>query len=87
MGNENIQEKESIENLLKRLEEIVIDLERGDLPLEQAIVKYEEGCQRYQRCHAILDSIEKKIVLLSKKDDGTIAEVPFNPEQSKNFKR
>ena len=83
---EQTQEKESFETTLRRLEEIVVELERGELPLEHAIARYEEGVHRLNRCYAILDSLEKKVALLSKKEDGSVHEVPFLPE-TKNLKR
>ena len=71
-------EKESFESSLHRLEEIVAELERGDLPLESSLAKYEEGVNRLKKCYTILEVIEKKIAIISKKEDGLIQETPFN---------
>ena len=73
--------KETFEISLKRLEEIVAELERGDFPLEQSLAKYEEGVNRLKSCYRILEDVEKKITLISRKEDGSIEEVPF--EQAK----
>lgn len=76
-GATNDAEKDSFADSLQRLEEIVLDLERGDLPLEISLAKYEEGIAKLKKCYAILDSIERKISLITKKEDGTIQETPF----------
>ena len=78
----NANDKENFETSLKRLEEIVAELERGDLPLELSLAKYEEGMNRLKRCHGILEEVQKKIVLISRKEDGNFEEIPF--EKSKN---
>ena len=87
MGTEGDAPKESFESSLKRLENIVAELERGDLPLELALARYEEGINRLQKCYGILGSVEKKIALLSRKDDGSIEQSPFQYDLSKNAKR
>ncbi len=71
-------DKDTFESSLHRLEEIVAELERGDLALESSLAKYEEGVARLKKCYSILENIEKKIALITKKDDGTIQEIPFN---------
>jgi exodeoxyribonuclease VII small subunit len=78
----NSNEKEGFESSLKRLEEIVAELERGDLSLEQALAKYEEGSNRLKRCHRILEEVQKKIVLISQKEDGNFDEIPFDKNKN-----
>lgn len=75
-------EKENFEGSLKRLEEIVSELERGDLSLEQALAKYEEGNHRLKRCYRILEDAQKKIVLISQKEDGNFEEIPFDKNKT-----
>ena len=72
-----VSRQPSFEEALKRLELIISELERGELPLEIALARYEEGVNRLQYCRQTLESIENKIVLLSKQEDGTMAETPF----------
>lgn len=83
MTNDQSLKKESFETTLKKLEDIVMELERGNLPLESSLAKYEEGIACLKHCHSVLGSVEKKISLLSKKDDGSVKQQPFNHEQSK----
>ena len=52
--------KRTFEQSMKQLEQIVQELESGDLPLEKAIKKFEEGIQLSKSCSKMLDETEKK---------------------------
>jgi len=69
--------KQTFENAMKKLEKIVEELEAGDLPLERAVKKFEEGVRLSAYCSRMLDETEKKISLLLKEADGRLKEVPF----------
>ncbi|MBN2370153.1 MAG: exodeoxyribonuclease VII small subunit [Vicinamibacteria bacterium] len=58
------------EDALKRLEEIVARLEKGELPLEESLGLYEEGVKLSRLCHAKLEEAEGKIELLLKDSKG-----------------
>ena len=62
--------KDSLEHSLKRLEEIVETLERGDTSLDDAVLLYEEGVQLSKGCAEKLKAAELKIKKLSKEIDG-----------------
>jgi exodeoxyribonuclease VII small subunit len=62
--------KNSLESSLKRLEEIVETLERGDASLDDAVIMYEEGVQISKSCAEKLKAAELKIKKLSKEIDG-----------------
>ena len=62
--------KNSLEASLKRLEEIVEILERGDTSLDDAVNLYEEGVQISKGCAEKLKAAELKIKKLSKDIDG-----------------
>jgi exodeoxyribonuclease VII small subunit len=62
--------KNSLESSLKRLEEIVETLERGDASLDNAVILYEEGVQISKQCAEKLKAAELKIKKLSKEIDG-----------------
>jgi len=66
-------ETPSFEAALQKLDEIVQKLEKGDLPLEQSLVLYEEGIRLSRLCHAKLEEAEGKIELLLKDSRGEIA--------------
>ena len=73
--------KKNFEMAMKQLEKIVQDLETGDMPLEKAIKKFEEGIQISKYCSEKLDASEKKITLLMQDSDGKkISEIPFVTE-------
>lgn len=58
--------KKSFEQSLKQLEEIVHELEHGELPLEQAIKKFEEGMELSKFCAQKLEETEQRISLLTR---------------------
>ncbi len=74
--------KQTFENALKQLEEVVRDLEAGELPLEKAIARFEEGMKLSKYCASKLDEIEKKVTLLLKDHQGQILEKPFLEEET-----
>ena len=58
--------KFNLEKSLADLEELVEELESGDLPLEKALKKFEEGIKLTRGCQAALKDAEQKVeVLLS----------------------
>ncbi len=71
-------EKKSFEGSMKRLEEIVSLLERGESPLEEAISLFEEGTRLAGECSKLLDSAEQKVVLLQAGAEGQPVETPFD---------
>ncbi|MCP3943153.1 MAG: exodeoxyribonuclease VII small subunit [Desulfobacteraceae bacterium] len=72
--------KKTFETALKQLEEIVREMESGDLSLEQAVKKYEAGINHSKYCLDILDQTEKKISQLVLGSDGSLKEEPFDNE-------
>ena len=58
------------EEALKRLEKIVDELERGELSLDEALKKYQEGIELSRMCNQRLESAKKKIELLTKNKKG-----------------
>jgi len=66
------------ESALKSLEEIVVQLEAGDLTLDRALELFEEGIRISRFCSVKLEEAERKVEVLIKTADGTIKEVPFS---------
>ena len=64
--------KQSFEKALKQLEEIVHELESGDLPLEKAMSRFEEGMRLSRFCSHQLDETERKITLLTQDQEGNV---------------
>lgn len=50
---------------LKKLEQIVRELESGDVSLNESLSKFEEGIGLYKKCRETLEGAEKKIKILS----------------------
>jgi len=67
----------TFEQAIERLERIVADMEASELPLEDVLKKYEEGTRLVRFCNQKLEEAEKKIEILTRKADGTVATEPF----------
>lgn len=50
---------------LKKLEQIVRELESGDVSLNESLARFEEGISLYKECRQTLEGAEKKIKILS----------------------
>jgi exodeoxyribonuclease VII small subunit len=72
--------QKTFEQSMKQLEQIVQELEDGDLPLEKAIKKFEEGIKLTKLCSRKLDETEKKISILLENAEGQMIEKPFSAE-------
>lgn len=55
---------------MKRLEEIVEKMESGELPLEDLIVRYEEGMKLVKICQERLTSAEERIEMITRNSAG-----------------
>ncbi len=60
----------NLEKSLASLEKIVDELESGDLPLEKAMQKFEEGIKLTRRCQVALKDAEQKVEILMKDAGG-----------------
>jgi exodeoxyribonuclease VII small subunit len=67
----------TFEESLKKLETIVDQLEKGDLPLEQSLKLFEEGVGLSAVCKMELDAAEGKVQILIKQRDGSLKTEPF----------
>jgi exodeoxyribonuclease VII small subunit len=65
---------DTFEKALIQLEKIVAELEAGNLPLEKALKKFEEGVAFSRFCSEKLDESERKITLLLKDQQGILKE-------------
>jgi exodeoxyribonuclease VII small subunit len=62
------------EESLQRLESIVKEMERGDLPLEQSLKLFEEGVSLSASCRKELEAAEGRVEILLKEDGKVRAE-------------
>tara|TARA_B100000242_G_scaffold30926_1_gene18587 strand:- start:16 stop:252 length:237 start_codon:yes stop_codon:yes gene_type:complete len=74
------ENNKDFETSLKKLEQIVSDLENGDLPLEQSIKTFEEGVKLTKHCQNLLSKAELKIQKLVESKDGSIDLEAFDDE-------
>ena len=71
--------KENFEESMTKLEEIVTELENGNLNLDESVSKFEEGMKISKKCSKILEEAEKRITILLEKD-GELKEENFDAE-------
>ena len=71
----------SFEESLKKLENIVDQLEKGDLALEESIKLFEEGVGLSSACKQELDAAEGKVQMLVKQRDGSLKPEAFLTEK------
>ena len=62
--------KFNLEKSLAELEELVEELESGDLPLEKAMKKFEEGIKLTRGCQTALKEAEQRVEILLKSAGG-----------------
>lgn len=71
------------EESLQRLEGIVKEMERGDLPLEQSLKLFEEGVSLSASCRKELEAAEGRVEILLKDDESLRAEAFGEGSESK----
>jgi exodeoxyribonuclease VII small subunit len=76
--------KQTFESAMKQLEQIAQELEAGELSLELAMKKFEEGIQLSRFCTKKLDETERRITILLQDSDGLVQEVPFEEKQAED---
>lgn len=69
---------------MKQLEQIAQELEAGELSLELAMKKFEEGIQLSRFCTKKLDETERRITILLQDSDSSVQEVPFEEKQDED---
>jgi exodeoxyribonuclease VII small subunit len=67
----------TFEEALGELEQILADIEAGQVGLEESLTKYERGAFLIQHCRGVLNNAQKQIDLLSKSASGEIRSEPL----------
>ena len=65
-----MEQSQSFEASMKRLEEIVRAMERGEMPLEESLKLFEEGTGLARFCNKTLDEAELKITSLTTSEEA-----------------
>ncbi len=68
------EKKIMFNDAMQQLEEIVRQLEQGDVPLEEALTLYQKGMELSKVCHNKLQNAEEQLVTMMK--DGK--EIPVD---------
>ena len=74
------QKKQSFEQNMERLEQIVRAMERGDVPLEESLKLFQEGTALVQSCGKLLDEAELQVKRIAVSVDGRPVEEPFDEQ-------
>ena len=72
-----MQKETTFEQALKNLEEAVARLEKGQMPLDEALDSFEAGVQSANLCRIKLLAVEARIDTLTKHSDGSLTTGPF----------
>ncbi len=62
--------KQTFEQSMQRLEEIVAALEKGEAPLEESLKLFREGTQLIGSCEKALDQAQQQLKILLQREDG-----------------
>jgi exodeoxyribonuclease VII small subunit len=73
---------EPFEKNLARLDAIVQELEDSNLPLDKALVLYEEGMKLSEFCHKQLEEAEGRVEILNRKASGKVVAEPFGTDDT-----
>ena len=74
------QKKQSFEQNMERLEQIVRAMERGDVPLEESLKLFREGTALVEACGKLLDEAELQVKKIATAADGSPVEEAFDYE-------
>ena len=62
----------TFEQAMSELERIIIQLEKGDVPLEDSISLYEKGAELKKRCETKLKEAEQKVAAITLDEEGSV---------------
>jgi len=74
--------KKNFEKALADLENIVQRLDENDLSLDESLSLFEEGIKLSRFCSQKLDSVEDKVEILLRDDEGGLKKEPFENSDS-----
>jgi len=74
--------KKNFEKALADLENIVQRLDENDLSLDESLSLFEEGIKLSRFCSQKLDSVEDKVEILLRDDEGNFKKEPFENSDS-----
>jgi exodeoxyribonuclease VII small subunit len=78
---ESAPREPSFETALDRLEALVVQMEDGNLPLEELIERYEVGIKLVDYCSGKLAAAEQRIQVIAQKAGGRVELEDFSENQ------
>ena len=78
------EQPRTFEASLEALEQIVHQLESGDLPLEKSLELFEHGIRLSRECQDRLSQAERRIEVLMRDNQGRTVAAPFEPVAGEN---
>ena len=76
------EKPKTFERSLEELEQIVRELEQGDLPLERSLELFEQGVKLSRECQERLSQAERRIEILMRDNQGRPVVRPLDPESA-----
>ena len=64
------EEKLTLEEAFVKLNEIITNLEKEDITLENSFQSYQEGMKTIQYCNGLIDQVEKKVLVIDELGDS-----------------
>ena len=74
------KKKQSFEESMVRLEQIVRAMERGDVALEESLKLFQEGTELVRSCQKLLDDAQMQVKMIMTAPDGSPVEEDFGDE-------
>lgn len=74
----------TFEQSLKALEDAVSRLEKGQLPLDEALACFETGVKGASRCRELLRDVEARVEVLLRDSAGTLRVEPLAPDNDED---
>ncbi|MCR4584126.1 MAG: exodeoxyribonuclease VII small subunit [Lachnospiraceae bacterium] len=66
---EKEENRQGLEESFKKLEEMIKEMEKEDIPLEESFKLYSEGMSLLKHCNEEIDRVEKKVLSLNDKGE------------------
>ena len=63
------KKKMSLEECFESLDDIILELQSGELSLEDSFKKYEDGMKLIKKCNETIDKVEKKLTVVETDDE------------------
>lgn len=59
----------SLEECFEGLDDIIVELQSGELSLEDSFKKYEDGMKLIKKCTETIDKVEKKLIVVENEQE------------------